>query len=146
MCIRPPPTLLTQALDPLRQHFAQRRIIAILIHMMYADVSFNMSADGASKVRYSSAPLKVIRPGILVLSIRTEGADVAGTIVDQPVPDHLVLALETLSTFTSRTLLHGAEIRSLRAMHVPVRAARFRSAHRVSHVETHAFSAYLSKY
>jgi hypothetical protein len=47
--------------------------------------------------------LQIIRPGVLVLLVRTERAHVARRVVDKPVPDHLILTLERPRTPCNRT-------------------------------------------
>jgi hypothetical protein len=61
--------------------------------MMYADVS-----------------LQVIRTGVLVLAVGTEGTDVAGGIVNQPVPDHFVFAFEAFAAFAAGATRHGTVV------------------------------------
>ena len=47
------------------------------------------------------APLKIVGPRISMFSVRTERTDVTGRAMDQAMPDHLVLPLESLSTRTA---------------------------------------------
>ncbi len=46
-------------------------------------------------------PLKIVWPRILVLPIGTKRTNISGRIMDQAMPDHFVLPLETLSSFAS---------------------------------------------
>lgn len=48
-------------------------------------------------------PLKIVWPGISVVSIRTERTDVARGFMNEAVPDHLVLALETFAALATGT-------------------------------------------
>jgi hypothetical protein len=43
--------------------------------------------------------LQIVRSRVLVFSIRTERADVAGGIVDEAMSDHFIFALESFATF-----------------------------------------------
>ena len=58
-----------------------------------------------------------------MLSVRAERADIAWAIVHQSMPYHLVFPLEALATLAAWAGLDGAVVRSVLAMHVPVRAA-----------------------
>jgi hypothetical protein len=55
--------------------------------------------------------LQIVWPRILVFSIRTEGADVAGGVVDEAVTYHFVFALEPFAAFRAGAATHGAVMR-----------------------------------
>jgi len=57
--------------------------------------------------------LEIIRSRITVLLIWAKRANIAGRVVNEAVADHFIFALETLSTYTSRAVLHGTVIWSL---------------------------------
>lgn len=60
-----------------------------------------------------------------MLTIRTEGADVAGTVVDQTVTYHFVLALEPSTSFAAWAALDRTVVRSALAVHIPMRAVDY---------------------
>lgn len=67
--------------------------------------------------------LEVVRAGVFMFAGRTaERADVTGRFVDEAVSNHLVLALEPMRRFRTRTILNGAKVRTVRRMHVRMRA------------------------
>jgi len=45
--------------------------------------------------------LEIVRPWVFVFSIRAEWTNIARRVVDETVPDHFILPLETLSPFTT---------------------------------------------
>lgn len=59
-----------------------------------------------------------------MLPLRAEGTDVARAIVDEPVADHLVLALEAFAAFGARTACYGAVVWTVLAVDVLVRAGK----------------------
>jgi len=65
--------------------------------------------------------LKIIWPWIFVLSVRTEGTDITRRFVDQSMPNHLILPLESLAAFTSRAAFDRAVMRSVRGVNVGMR-------------------------
>lgn len=65
----------------------------------------------AQKKKYH-IPLQIVRPRILVLSVRTKRTHVPRTRMHETMPYHLVLALEALSTFGTRASRNGAVVRA----------------------------------
>lgn len=55
----------------------------------------------AENTSYSNLPLQVVRSRILMLLVRAEGTNVSRRLMDQAVPDHLVLALEAFTTLAA---------------------------------------------
>ena len=53
-----------------------------------------------------------------MFSVRTERADEPWAVVHQPVPNHLVLALEAFSAFASGTAGDRAIVRSILAVNI----------------------------
>ena len=70
----------------------------------------------------SLLPLEVIRPGILVFSLRTEWTDVAWRLMDQAMPDHFVFSLEPFTAFRTAAGLDWAIMWPNLRMYVHVRA------------------------
>lgn len=70
-----------------------------------------------------------------MLPLRAERTNIAGTVVHQTMPDHLVLALEPLAAFGARAALHGTVVRADGAVHVPMRAAESQSRSRLVYRE-----------
>ena len=58
-----------------------------------------------------------------MFTFRTKGTDIAGRPVNQTVPDHLILPLETLSARRSRALGHWAIVRAVLGVNVGVGAS-----------------------
>jgi hypothetical protein len=98
------PPAAARAVGPLREDIAEQRVVLVLVHVVNAYVS-----------------LQIIRPWILVLSIGTERTYVSRRVVYQTVPDHLVLALEALSSLAARAALDGAVVWPGRRVHVGMR-------------------------
>lgn len=69
-----------------------------------------------------SLPLKIVWPWVFVLAQRTKRTDVARAIMDKPMSNHLILALEAFASLTPRTAPDWAVVRSVGAMYVGVRA------------------------
>ena len=67
-------------------------------------------------------PLQVIGARVFVFVIGAKGANVAGRLVDEAVPYHLVFAFEAPAAFGSMARLDGAIVRSILGMHICVRA------------------------
>lgn len=57
-----------------------------------------------------------------MLTLRTEGTDVARRFVDEPVADHLVLPLEPFAALGARAVRLRAVMRTVLGVHVGVRA------------------------
>lgn len=57
-----------------------------------------------------------------MLAIRTERAHITRTLMNKPMPDHLVLPLESFAAFTARTLLDRTVVRSQIGVHILVGA------------------------
>ena len=57
-----------------------------------------------------------------MLPLRAERANVSGTVMHQPMPNHLILALEALAAFGAWAVGHGAVVRADGAVDVSVRA------------------------
>jgi hypothetical protein len=64
-----------------------------------------------------------------VLSIRAERAHVTWGIVNQAVPDHLILPLEALATLGAGATFHTAIVRTVRGMHVGMGVEEILRAH-----------------
>jgi hypothetical protein len=62
--------------------------------------------------------LKIVRTRIFALDVWAEGTDITGALVDQTMPDHLVLSLEALTSLAAETALDGAEMRAHGAVDV----------------------------
>ena len=58
-------------------------------------------------------PLKIIWSRILVLAIWTEWTDIARLVVDQPMPNHFVLALEPFPALRTGASSDRAIVRSI---------------------------------
>ena len=65
--------------------------------------------------------LKVVWSWVLVLSVGAEWADVAGRLVDETMPYHLVLALETFATLGSWASVDWAVMGPSRGMYIAMR-------------------------
>lgn len=101
----PPPAL---AAGPLRQDLAQAGVAAVDAGVVDAHVA-----------------LQVVGARVLVLAVAgAEGAHVARRVVHQPVPDHLVLALEAAPAHAPRAVRHRAVVRPRLRVHVRVRAVQ----------------------
>lgn len=59
-----------------------------------------------------------------MLSIWAERANVAGAVVHQTVPDHLVLSFESSPTFAALTTFNRTVVRSIGTMYVEMGATR----------------------
>ena len=57
--------------------------------------------------------LQIIRARVPVLTVLAEGADVAGGVVDEAVPNHLVLPLEAFAAFAAGAAADGAVVRAV---------------------------------
>lgn len=66
--------------------------------------------------------LQILRPRIFVLSIRTERTYITGRIVNKTMANHLILTLETLSSWPSRTSDNWTKVRTIRRMYIRMRA------------------------
>lgn len=92
---------------PLSKDFAQHWVVFVFVNV----VNSNMS-------------LQVIGSRVFVFPIWTKRADVARRIMDQSVPNHLVLPLESLASLTARTSLDRAVVWTGRRMHIGVRVKK----------------------
>src|SRR5438034_10314065 len=70
--------------------------------------AFSMVNSGECVVL--NIPLEIIRSRVAVLLIWAKRTNIAGRVVDEAVATHFVFALETLSAYTSRAVLHGTVI------------------------------------
>jgi hypothetical protein len=77
--------------------------------------------DMAGRAKSSHVPLKIIRPWISVITVWTKGTDVSGGIVNEAMPNHFVLSLETFPSLASRTSLNRAVMWTGRRMNIGVR-------------------------
>ena len=73
------------------------------------------------KLVIGNIPLKIIRPRVFVLAIRAERTNVAWRIMHEPVSDHLIFSLESLTFLSSRTAHYGAEMWPVFRMYVCMR-------------------------
>ena len=83
----------------------------------------NVPEQNVSNVSHNVArkwyiPLQVVRPRVFVLAVRAERTDIAGAVMYKPVPDHLVLPLETLPSLSACTAWNRAIVRSCGRMDV----------------------------
>lgn len=99
-----PPSPPVGTVGSLCQHLAKEGIIFVFVHVMDSNMS-----------------LQVVWSRILVLSIGTERTHVPRRIMDQTMPDHLVLALEAFPTFAPWTSLNRAVVRPGGRMHIRMR-------------------------
>lgn len=93
--------------------------------------------DHAEKV----SPLQVVGPWILVLTIGTKWADISRTLVDEPMPYHLVLTFEAFTSFTSWAICDRAEMGSRWIMYFEMGTRSNQSRESASFITT-----YLSRY
>jgi hypothetical protein len=70
-----------------------------------------------------SSPLQIVRPRIPVLLVRTERADITRRVMDQPMPYHFILSLETLPSDSSRAVFDRAIMGPTLRMNICVRAS-----------------------
>lgn len=122
----PPPPPSAAPLRPLRQHLPQLRIVFILVHMMHSDVPASLSAPSlippSSQVSAKdNVPLQIIRPRILVLSVRTKRTHIPGTRMHKAMPYHFVFALEALAALGAGAAGDGAVVRARLGVDVCVR-------------------------
>lgn len=110
----------TPALGALRKNLAQLRIFPVLVDMVYANMPMRVLANGTAFSWSFSLilPLQIIGPRVLVLAIGTEGADIARRCMNETVPYHFVLPLETLPTLTARTAGNRTIMRSTLRVYV----------------------------
>jgi hypothetical protein len=71
-------------------------------------ISYKFSPKVVAKIKNRYSPLQIVWPRILVIPLWAKWAHVAGGFMDEAMPDHLVFALESLSSFTARTSWHRA--------------------------------------
>lgn len=102
-CAAPSPPAI-RSVWPLRQDVAEEGVVFVFIDVVYPHM-----------------PLQIVRPGILVFAIRAERAHIPRRLVDQAVPDHLILALEALAALASRASLDGAVVGPGRRVYVGMR-------------------------
>ena len=63
-------------------------------------------------------PLQVIRSRVSMLAIWTERAHITRTLMNEPMPDHLVLPFEAFAAFAARALLHWTVVRPQVRVHI----------------------------
>lgn len=89
-----------------------------------------LSTESLADVLYAGRlvypPLEIIRPGILVLLIRTEWTDITRRIMHQAMPHHFIFALEAFPTHATWTAFYRTEMRPLLGMDVRMRAVDVR--------------------
>lgn len=73
--------------------------------------------------RGSSLPLQIIRPWISMLLLRTKRANISRRVMHKTMSNHLILALEALSTNTPRAAWNRTIVRTLLGMYICMRAA-----------------------
>lgn len=83
----------TSALRTLREDLAQLGVVFVLVYVVNPHMS-----------------LKIIRSGILVLSIWTERTHVARRLVNQAMSNHFIFPLKPFSTFCSWAAPNGTEV------------------------------------
>lgn len=80
-------------------------------------VCFCQSMSLGAKL-YGSSPLKIIGPWISMLLTRAEWTDIPWGIMNQSMPNHLILALEPLSARAPRAAFNRTIVRTILRMHV----------------------------
>ena len=74
--------------------------------------SHHRIVDWVTAVYARDVPLEIVRPGILMVPVRTEWTNIAWRLMYETVSNHLILPFETPPTLGPRTALHGAIMRS----------------------------------
>lgn len=95
ICSTPPTTTSIWSFGSLGEDISQFWIVFIFVYVMDSHVS-----------------LQIIWSGIFMLPIRAERTYVTRRVVYQSVPNHFVLSLESLSSFTSSAAFDRAVVRT----------------------------------
>lgn len=88
----------------LSEDFTELRIVLVLVCVMYPHM-----------------PLEVVGPRIFMLPIWAKRTYVTRRFMDQTMPDHLILALETFAAFGPRAALDWTVMRPRRRVDIRVR-------------------------
>lgn len=91
---------------------------------VYEPVSRRRMSTKISRHCDRVTPLQIIRSGISVFAIRAEWAYIAWAVMHEPMSNHLILALESFTTFAAWAFFHRTVMRSTLRMHIPMRTAR----------------------
>lgn len=117
------------AFGPLRQNDAQLRVVSVLVHVVDAYMSLQVVRSGVAVLLvWAEWTAKSGSARSLCVCVVFGGVDgeqiclpdVAGTLVNEAMPDHLILPLESFPSGTSGALSHWTEVWSIRGMHVGV--------------------------
>ncbi|OWP00770.1 hypothetical protein B2J93_8461 [Marssonina coronariae] len=118
------PPASTWAFGALGQDVAQLGVVFVSVTVVDSHVPTQHqqldSLRSSCRERDKKLPLKVIRAWILVLSVRAEGTHVAGRVVDEAVPDHLVFSLEPLPALASGAAFDAAVVGAVLGMYIGV--------------------------
>jgi hypothetical protein len=111
-----PPSASVTALWPLRQDHTKLGVVSVLVDVVNADVSLQIVRSRVAMllVRAERAEQYRLGRGGLRRDERSNLPDVSWTLVNEAVPDHLVLSLKPLSCLASGTVGHGTIVGSNR--------------------------------
>jgi hypothetical protein len=105
------------------EYISQFWIVTVFVSVMDTHVSYGIVlATYANLHDAGCLPLQEVWSRVFVFSIWAEWTHVSWSLMDKTVPYHLILPLESLSTFGSWTACNSAEVRLAIAMSIHVGA------------------------